>query len=152
IRTIVVMIAASLTNTDTDGRGTRGMRTRGLCTRGRVGADTGGSADSGRSGLVLADVSAGVRRSCTRSLSRTASDEAVTRAAHRADVRRPLRIVSQLLTQTADQNVDRTIIRLPVDAAGFVHDALTAQHAAAIAHEQPQQLELCGRQRQDASL
>src|SRR5689334_18064295 len=83
-----------------------------------------------------------------RSLTDTASDEAVAGAAHGADERRPFRIVAELLTQAADQYVDRSVVRLPVDAAGLVHDPLAGHDAAAIPHQQRQQLELGGRQRQ----
>src|SRR5262245_17748439 len=52
------------------------------------------------------------------------ADEAVAGAAHGPDQRRPPRIVAQLLTQAADRDVDRSVVRLPVEAARLVHQAI----------------------------
>src|SRR5262245_5030413 len=76
------------------------------------------------------------------------SGEAVADPAHRPDERPAPVIVTQLLPKAADEDVDRPVIRLRVEPAHGLHDPIARQHAAAIANEKAQQLELGGRQRQ----
>src|ERR1041385_887097 len=71
-----------------------------------------------------------------------AADEAISRAADGADETRALRVVAELLPQPADQHVDGAVVRVPVDAASLVHDAVARERAAAVAHQEAEELEL----------
>src|SRR5258705_3396265 len=81
-----------------------------------------------------------------------APDEEVAGATHGADPDRLARIVAQLLADAADQDVDRAVERLPVHAPGLVHDPVARQDPPAGAYEQPEQIELGGRQRQERAV
>src|SRR5215813_7698938 len=71
-----------------------------------------------------------------------AADEPVTGTANGADEARALRVVAKLLAETADQDVDGAVVRVPVDAARLVHDAVAREYAPAVAQQQPEKLEL----------
>src|SRR5262245_40356020 len=73
-----------------------------------------------------------------------AADEDVAGAANRADPHRLARIVAELLAHATDQDVDRAVERLPVHAAGLVHDPVATEDPTAVADQQPQQVELGG--------
>src|SRR5262249_59298678 len=76
------------------------------------------------------------------------SREAVADAANRADERRAFCVVTQLLPNAADEDVDRPIVGIRIEASHGLHDPIASEHAAAVAHQQSQHLELGGRQRQ----
>src|SRR5215210_1014933 len=80
------------------------------------------------------------------SVSASAANEAVARPPHGQDEGGPPGVVAELLAQAADQDVDRAVVRLPIDAARLVEDAVAAQHTAPVPHQEPEQLELRGGQ------
>src|SRR5262249_56633915 len=75
-----------------------------------------------------------------------APDELIAHATDGLDEGGMPRVVAELLAQAADQHVHRAVESLPVEAAGGLHDPLPAEHAAAAADEQAEQLELGRRQ------
>src|SRR5262245_14323611 len=81
-----------------------------------------------------------------------AADEPIAEATHGLDEGGATRVVAQLLPQPRDEHVDRAVVRLPVEAARRLHDALAGEDAPAVAEEQAEQLELGGGQIEGAPI
>src|SRR5436190_1768156 len=109
------------------------------CTRvGRPGSRLGIAASGSGLGILASGSGLGI----------VASDEAVARAADGADERRLLGVVAELLAQPGDQHVDRAVVRLPVEAARGLENAVAGEDAAAILDQQAEQGELRRGERQ----
>jgi hypothetical protein len=72
--------------------------------------------------------------------------EQVALAAYRLDPRWVLGVVTELAAQTRDARVDRAVEPVETDAAQFLQQVVARQDAAGVAREQPEQVELGGRQ------
>jgi hypothetical protein len=72
--------------------------------------------------------------------------EQVALAAHRLDARRVFRVVAELAAQARDARIDRAVEAVETDAAQFLQQVVARQDAAGVACEQPEQVELGGRQ------
>src|SRR6185503_4774023 len=88
----------------------------------------------------------GASGAASRSSSRPVRCEEVADATHSLQDLRALRIVTELLAEVRDVHVDRAIERLVGAPADVVDELLAGEHAPGPLGEDPEQIELVGRE------
>src|SRR4029453_16548544 len=83
-----------------------------------------------------------------RSIMPASSHEAIANPAHGTNKRRALRVVSELLPHATDEHTAGPVVRLRVDAAERFHDAVSTEHASPVSHQDGEELEFRGRERE----